>query len=59
MGADVFLWYARGGSLTQARALRDRLQGEGINVFHDERNIDYGSSFPDVHPPSRPAVTRR
>ena len=46
MGADVFISYARGSSLPHARALRDRLQSEGIDVFHDERSIDYGSSFP-------------
>ena len=46
MGADVFISYARSASLTEARALRERLQSEGIGVFHDERNIEFGSSFP-------------
>jgi tetratricopeptide (TPR) repeat protein len=46
MGADVFISYARGGSLSQARGLRDRLHAAGIQTFHDERDIEHGSSFP-------------
>lgn len=43
---DVFISYARGTARTEARALRDALDGRGRKVFLDEGEIPYGSEIP-------------
>lgn len=43
---DVFISYARSGSLNEARGLRDALAAKGISAFLDERSIEAGAPFP-------------
>lgn len=46
MSPPVFISYARRASQAGARALRDALAAEGIEVFLDERDIALGAPFP-------------
>jgi tetratricopeptide (TPR) repeat protein len=45
-GHDVFISYARGTAQKNARSLREALVARGATVFLDEREIPYGSEFP-------------
>lgn len=47
MTPEVFISYSRVGSLDQARALRDPLEAQQVQVFLDERSISSGEPFPD------------
>jgi hypothetical protein len=46
MPIDVFISYARATMQEAARQLRDKLSGSALKVFLDEREIPYGSPFP-------------
>lgn len=45
--ADVFLSYARQDT-AQAKLIKDRLEGLGLEVFFDTEGLDGGDVFPDV-----------